>query len=112
MKNVNYVTNETLVSIIKDLKADDIVIADNEVIVELANKYNKACKNVSYYTRKTLHSEIENQKPSIVILMFNSEKTIAFINSILPNAVIYTFELSEDEKRINKAVERLESLTC
>lgn len=87
MKNVNYVTNETLVSIIKDLKADDIVIADNEVIVELANKYNKACKNVSYYTRKTLHSEIENQKPSIVILMFNSEKTIAFINSILPNAV-------------------------
>ncbi|MBQ3163296.1 MAG: hypothetical protein IJC02_01975 [Lachnospiraceae bacterium] len=111
MKNITYITRENIISIVKGLTSNDIIITDNEVIVELINKYNRTCKNVEYHSRKTLHSEIENRKPSIVFLLFNSEKTIDFINSILPNTVIYTFELSDTDKIINNAVEELESLT-
>ena len=111
MQNIHYITAEDILSVIEKLTYDDIVITDNYTVKEIAQKYNNQCKQVYHYSRKSLHQQIEHFKPSVVILLFNSQNTIAFINSICPDITIYTIKLSKDEERINFYVEELENIS-
>lgn len=110
MENVKYITKENILSIIKRLHSSDIVVTDSFVIKQLIEKYNPLCNRVHYQSRKELHTAIENINPTVTILIFNSPKTISYINSLNAKITVYTLKISQEELKINTAVEELEIL--
>ncbi len=108
MHNIEYISKENILNIVKQLKLTDVVITDYNIVKQLVDKYNSNVKTY-YYSRKDLHEAIEQIRPSVAILLFNSKSTIEYIKYVNINTQIYTLELSEDDKRINRAVEELES---
>lgn len=109
MKTVKYITKENILSIVNDLKSSDTVVTDNIVIKQIIEKYNSLCNEVLYHSRRDLHKAIKKTKPTVAILLFNSPKTMSFINSLNVDITVYTLKVSEEELKINTFVEELEN---
>lgn len=109
MKNVNYITEKNVLSTVKQLTTNGLVIADHEIYGQMLEKYNP-CIKVQCHSRKDLHTKIEELKPSVVFLLHYSERTVRFINSILPNTIVYMTQIDEDGKRISRYVDELSDL--
>ena len=112
MKNITYYTLETILQIVKSLDPSKLIVVDNEVLVELINKYNPACNVI--YKRDELHryrDKLNLTDCEVIILLCCRESTVEFIQTNYPYIQLYVIESTADDKQLEKKIEELENLT-